>query len=138
MAHKKGGGATSQHKDSAGKRLGLKRASGQTVKCGTIIVRQRGTKFYPGKNVGIGRDHTLFALIEGLVKFVKRGKKERVFIEIVNLDKGLDKNLDKNLNKEKSISIISDNSENVAKPKKTTKKVVSQKTVIKGSIGNNA
>ncbi len=84
MAHKKGGGAVGTHKDSAGRRLGLKKASEQKVRCGNILCRQRGTKWHPGTNVGIGRDHTLFALIDGIVKFVKKGgHNEKVFIEIV-------------------------------------------------------
>lgn len=69
MAHKKGVGSSRNGRDSEGKRLGVKRYDGQSVKAGSIIVRQRGTKVYPGKNVGIGKDHTLFALVEGFVKF---------------------------------------------------------------------
>jgi large subunit ribosomal protein L27 len=103
MAHKKGGGATSQHVDSAGRRLGLKRASGQSVRCGTIIVRQRGTKFFPGKNTGIGRDHTLFALIDGIVRFVQKGKKERVYVEIINVGE-LQKDVKSVVKKEKAVS----------------------------------
>ncbi|MDR2527319.1 MAG: 50S ribosomal protein L27 [Rickettsiales bacterium] len=82
MAHKKGGGAVGTHKDSAGKRLGLKKASEQSVRGGNIIVRQRGTKYHAGKNVGMGRDHTLFALIDGIIKFVRKGKNNKVFIEV--------------------------------------------------------
>ena len=69
MAHKKGGGKTKNGRDSQGKRLGVKRYDGNLVNAGTIIVRQRGTRIHPGNNVGIGRDHTLFALIDGFVKF---------------------------------------------------------------------
>lgn len=69
MAHKKGMGSSRNGRDSAGKRLGIKRGDGQLVRAGTIIVRQRGTPVRPGVNVGIGRDHTLFALIDGSVKF---------------------------------------------------------------------
>ena len=69
MAHKKGGGSTRLGRDSQSKRLGVKRYDGQFVRAGTIIVRQRGTRIRPGNNVGVGRDHTLFALIEGTVKF---------------------------------------------------------------------
>ncbi len=69
MAHKKGMGSSRNGRDSAGKRLGIKRGDGQVVRAGTIIVRQRGTPLRPGVNVGIGRDHTLFALIDGSVKF---------------------------------------------------------------------
>ncbi|GAB4439339.1 MAG: 50S ribosomal protein L27 [bacterium] len=81
MAHKKGVGSSRNGRDSEGKRLGVKRYDGQSVKAGSIIVRQRGTKVYPGKNVGIGKDHTLFALIEGLVKFENFGEnKKRVSV----------------------------------------------------------
>ena len=69
MAHKKGGGSTRNGRDSQSKRLGVKRYDTQLVTAGTIIVRQRGTKLLPGSNVGVGRDHTLFALIDGKVKF---------------------------------------------------------------------
>lgn len=73
MAHKKAGGSSRNGRDSAGRRLGVKRFGGQKVSAGEILVRQRGTKFHPGRNVGIGRDHTLFALCEGQVEFaVKR------------------------------------------------------------------
>lgn len=81
MAHKKGGGATAKNRDSAGKRLGVKVYGGQRAKAGNIIVRQRGTKFHPGIGTKIGRDHTIFALIEGIVKFRKRLAKQ--FIDIV-------------------------------------------------------
>lgn len=80
MAHKKGGGATAKNRDSAGKRLGVKVYGGQQVKAGNIIVRQRGTKFYPGIGTKIGRDHTIFALIEGIVKFRKKLAKQ--FIDV--------------------------------------------------------
>ncbi|MFW5660783.1 MAG: 50S ribosomal protein L27, partial [Oceanicaulis sp.] len=69
MAHKKAGGSSRNGRDSAGRRLGLKKAGGQQVVPGNIIVRQRGTKYYPGENVGMGKDHTLFALTEGRVEF---------------------------------------------------------------------
>lgn len=69
MAHKKGGGTTRNGRDSQSKRLGVKRYAGQTVNAGTILVRQRGTRIHPGNNVGLGRDHTIFALITGVVKF---------------------------------------------------------------------
>lgn len=69
MAHKKGVGSSRNNRDSQSKRLGVKRFDGQLVRAGSIIVRQRGTRFNPGKNVGLGRDHTLFALIDGVVKF---------------------------------------------------------------------
>jgi large subunit ribosomal protein L27 len=75
MAHKKGGGSTSNGRDSNSKRLGVKRFGGEFVIPGNIIVRQRGTKFHPGENVGIGKDHTLFAKIEGFVVFERiRGR----------------------------------------------------------------
>lgn len=81
MAHKKGVGSSRNGRDSEGKRLGVKRFDGQIVKAGNILVRQRGTKVFPGKNVGIGRDHTLFALIDGVVKFERFGDgKKRVSI----------------------------------------------------------
>jgi large subunit ribosomal protein L27 len=69
MAHKKGGGSSRNGRDSQPKRLGVKRFAGQTVNAGTILVRQRGTRIFPGNNVGVGRDHTLFALIDGMVSF---------------------------------------------------------------------
>lgn len=72
MAHKKAGGSSRNGRDSAGRRLGVKRSDGQVVNAGTIIVRQRGTKFKPGDNIGVGRDHTLFALATGVVVFRRR------------------------------------------------------------------
>ncbi|HBR10402.1 50S ribosomal protein L27 [Candidatus Bipolaricaulota bacterium] len=75
MAHKTSSGSTQNIHDSPGKRLGVKRFGGQWVNVGTIIVRQRGTKFKPGKNVGLGRDHTIYAATAGFVRFVGRGKK---------------------------------------------------------------
>lgn len=77
FAHKKGVGSTRNGRDSESKRLGAKRADGQEVLAGNILVRQRGTKFHPGHNVGIGKDDTLFALINGVVKFERRGKTQR-------------------------------------------------------------
>ena len=77
MAHKKAGGSSRNGRDSEAKRLGVKRYGGQLVKAGNIIVRQRGTEFHPGVNVGMGKDHTLFALIEGTVKFTVRGEQKR-------------------------------------------------------------
>jgi large subunit ribosomal protein L27 len=74
MAHKKGGGSTANNRDSEGKRLGVKRFDGEEVQSGTIIVRQRGTRILPGTNVGCGRDHTLFATIDGYVKFEWQSK----------------------------------------------------------------
>ena len=69
MAHKKGGGRTKNGRDSQSKRLGVKRYAGEKVNAGTILVRQRGTRIHPGSNVGVGRDYTLFALIDGIVKY---------------------------------------------------------------------
>ena len=77
MAHKKGGGRTKNGRDSQGKRLGVKRYAGQTVNAGTILVRQRGTRIHPGNNVGLGRDYTIFALIDGIVKFEPASRNKR-------------------------------------------------------------
>ena len=77
FAHKKGMGSTRNGRDSESKRLGVKRADGQLVLAGNILVRQRGTKIHPGTNVGIGKDDTLFALVEGVVKFERKGKDKK-------------------------------------------------------------
>lgn len=77
MAHKKGGGSSRNGRDSAGQRLGIKRYSGQIVKAGNILVRQIGTKIHPGNNVGMGKDFTLFAKIDGVVKFERWGKNKK-------------------------------------------------------------
>jgi large subunit ribosomal protein L27 len=77
MAHKKGQGSTQNNRDSAGRRLGVKKYGGQAVIPGNIIIRQRGTKVHPGKNVGMGKDHTIFALIEGVVTFERKDKKRQ-------------------------------------------------------------
>ncbi|HEY50574.1 MAG TPA: 50S ribosomal protein L27 [Dehalococcoidia bacterium] len=77
MAHKKGGGSSRNGRDSQPKRLGVKRFAGQAVNAGTILVRQRGTRIFPGNNVGVGRDHTLFALIDGVVSFEPVGNDRR-------------------------------------------------------------
>lgn len=82
MAHKKAGGSSRNGRDSAGRRLGVKLFGGQECVAGNIIVRQRGTKFYPGKNVGMGKDHTLFALVDGRVAFAE-GKLGRKFCSVV-------------------------------------------------------
>ena len=74
MAHKKAGGSTRLGRDSIAKRLGVKRFDGELVRAGNILVRQRGTKFHPGENVGLGRDYTLFALVDGRVKFEPKDK----------------------------------------------------------------
>jgi large subunit ribosomal protein L27 len=77
MAHKKAGGSSRNGRDSAGQRLGVKRFSGQLVPAGSILVRQKGTRIFPGENVGIGKDYTLFAKVEGIVKYEKRGKDKK-------------------------------------------------------------
>ncbi len=74
MAHKKGQGSTQNNRDSAGRRLGVKKFGGEFVKAGNIIIRQRGTKVHPGNNVGLGKDHTIFALVDGYVKFEIKDK----------------------------------------------------------------
>ncbi len=74
MAHKKAGGSSRNGRDSAGRRLGIKRFGGQVVRAGNILVRQKGTKVFPGQNVGMGRDYTLFAKRDGIVKFERRGR----------------------------------------------------------------
>jgi len=84
MAHKKAGGSTRNGRDSNAKRLGVKRFGGEEVLAGNIIVRQRGTRFHPGVNVGIGKDHTLFAKADGKVEFVVRGPKSRKFVQVVS------------------------------------------------------
>lgn len=83
MAHKKAGGSTRNGRDSESKRLGVKLFGGQDVVAGNIIVRQRGTRYNAGANVGMGRDHTLFATAGGKVKFERRGPKSRLFVSIV-------------------------------------------------------
>ena len=84
MAHKKAGGSSKNGRESESKRLGVKIYGGQAVRAGNIIVRQRGTRFHPGVNVGVGRDHTLFAKADGKVKFEKKGAKGRKFVNVVN------------------------------------------------------
>jgi large subunit ribosomal protein L27 len=84
MAHKKAGGSSKNGRDSESKRLGVKIYGGQSVLAGNIIVRQRGTRFHPGTNVGIGRDHTLFAKSDGQVKFERKGPKNRQFVSVVS------------------------------------------------------
>ncbi len=84
MAHKKGGGSTRNGRDSESKRLGVKRFGGEKVFPGNIIVRQRGTRFHPGKNVSMGKDHTIFSLIDGFVKFSKRGPLSKKVIDVVS------------------------------------------------------
>ena len=83
MAHKKAGGSSRNGRDSEAKRLGVKRYGGQLVAAGSIIVRQRGTQFHPGENVGIGKDHTLFAKVTGTVQFAVKGAEQRKTVNIV-------------------------------------------------------
>ncbi|MCV6610862.1 MAG: 50S ribosomal protein L27 [Amphritea sp.] len=82
MAHKKAAGSTRNGRDSESKRLGVKRFGGQAVAAGNILVRQRGTKFHAGENVGMGKDHTLFATADGVVKFVVKGPQKRKYITV--------------------------------------------------------
>lgn len=82
MAHKKAGGSSRNGRDSIGRRLGVKKFGGQEVVGGNIIIRQRGTKVYPGRNVGIGKDHTLFALVDGHVSFVTRGALNKHVVDV--------------------------------------------------------
>ncbi|GAB1264122.1 50S ribosomal protein L27 [Aurantivibrio infirmus] len=84
MAHKKAGGSTRNGRDSESKRLGVKLFGGQQAVAGNIIVRQRGTQFHPGVNVGIGKDHTLFAKADGAIKFEVKGPKNRRFVSVVS------------------------------------------------------
>ena len=81
MAHKKAGGSSRNGRDTAGRRLGVKKFGGEAVIAGNIIIRQRGTKWHPGENVGIGKDHTIFALIEGRVKFHRKAA-GRVYVAV--------------------------------------------------------
>ncbi len=83
MAHKKAGGSSRNGRDSQAKRLGVKRYGGQVINAGSIIVRQRGTQFHPGENVGIGRDHTLFAKVTGTVEFTVKGATKRKTVNIM-------------------------------------------------------
>ncbi len=83
MAHKKAGGSTRNGRDSESKRLGVKRFGGELVRAGSIIVRQRGTRFHPGPNVGCGRDHSLFAKADGKVLFQVKGPKQRKYVTVV-------------------------------------------------------
>ncbi|MDP8915757.1 MAG: 50S ribosomal protein L27 [Pseudomonadota bacterium] len=87
MAHKKSGGSSRNGRDSESKRLGVKRYGGQEVLAGNILVRQRGTKFYPGDNVGLGRDHTLFATADGVVKFTRK-RDDRSYVSVVPAEAG--------------------------------------------------
>ena len=82
MAHKKAGGSSRNGRDSHSKRLGVKSYGGETIHAGSIIVRQRGTQIHPGTNVGMGKDHTLFALVTGKVEFATKGKEKRKFVSV--------------------------------------------------------
>ncbi len=82
MAQKKGGGSTRNGRDSEAKRLGVKVFGGQEISAGSIIVRQRGTRFHPGANVGVGKDHTLFALVDGTVQFARKGAFDRHYVNV--------------------------------------------------------
>lgn len=113
MAHKKGVGSTDNGRDSNSKRLGVKLFGGQHAIAGNIIVRQRGTRFHPGNNVGMGRDHTLYALIDGFVTF-KRGRKDRTFVHILH---------------EVSETLDSPTPKKAAKPKKQAAKVAAAPVV---------
>lgn len=84
MAHKKAGGSTRNGRDSNSKRLGVKRFGGEVVKAGNIIIRQRGTRFHPGLNVGCGKDHTLFATSDGKVEFIVKGPRSRKYVQVVS------------------------------------------------------
>ena len=88
MSTKKAGGSSKNGRDSAGRRLGIKKFGGQHVIAGNIIARQRGTKWHPGSNTWIGKDHTIFSLIDGFVKFVKFGSSNKTKIEVVPAQKG--------------------------------------------------
>jgi large subunit ribosomal protein L27 len=85
MAHKKGQGSTQNNRDSAGRRLGVKKYGGEFVRAGNIIIRQRGTKVHPGNNVGLGKDHTIYALVDGHVQFeIKDKKRKKVSVSPLN------------------------------------------------------
>ncbi|MCS6996944.1 MAG: 50S ribosomal protein L27 [Casimicrobiaceae bacterium] len=88
MAQKKGGGSTRNGRDSQSKRLGVKAYGGELIRAGSIIVRQRGTKVHPGENVGVGRDHTLFALVTGHVRFYQGGPKNRTYAAVIPVQNG--------------------------------------------------
>ncbi len=87
MAHKKAGGSSRNGRDSEGRRLGVKKSGGQEVLAGNIIIRQRGTKYKPGKNVGLGKDHTIFSLVDGQVLFT-RGQNDRATVNVVPANDG--------------------------------------------------
>ena len=84
MAHKKAGGSSRNGRESESKRLGVKKFGNEFVKAGNIIVRQRGTHFHPGRNVGCGKDHTLYAVVDGQVQFARKGAKHRRFVSVIS------------------------------------------------------
>lgn len=86
MAHHKAGGSSRNGRDSEGRRLGIKKFAGEKVIAGNIICRQRGTKWHPGVNVGLSKDHTIFALVDGVVEFIKKGPMEKVYINVVTTE----------------------------------------------------
>ncbi len=94
MAHKKGVGSSKNGRESESKRLGVKVFGGSACKAGNIIVRQRGTAFHPGKNIGMGSDHTLYALVDGVVQF-KRGQKDRRYVSVLPFEKVVEAPLEK-------------------------------------------
>ncbi len=94
MAHKKGVGSSKNGRESESKRLGVKIFGGSACKAGNIIVRQRGTAFHPGKNIGMGSDHTLYALVDGVVQF-KRGQKDRRYVSVLPFEKVVEAPLEK-------------------------------------------
>lgn len=86
MAHKKAGGSSRNGRDSESKRLGVKKFGGESVRAGNILVRQRGTRFRAGSDVGVGRDHTLFALIDGVVRFQRKGVRQQQHVSVVSAE----------------------------------------------------
>ena len=128
FAHKKGGGSSKNGRDSQAKRLGVKRSDGQFVTAGNIIVRQRGTQFYPGENVGLGRDYTIFATADGVVKFVtKHGG--RKYINVVEQVKKAE--VKKTAPKKVEVKAEVEAKEEVAEKPKATKTTAAKKTTAK-------
>lgn len=125
MAHKKGGGATSQKIDSAGRRLGLKKSGNQQVVAGNIICRQRGTKWHPAENVGMGRDHTIYSLVDGIVHFFKKGSKDKTYVSVISF------NDEAKSEKTKKVSVKKVKSEEKAETKKKVAKPATEKKVKK-------
>lgn len=121
MAHKKGGGAASQKIDSAGRRLGLKKSGNQGVVAGNIICRQRGTKWHPAENVGMGRDHTIYSLVDGIVHFFKKGSKDKTYVSVINFDD------EAKSEKTKKVSVKKVKSEEKTETKKKVAKPVAEK-----------